>query len=164
MDPVLGRFTSEDLIASKMMMARQLAGTTMEERLHHMAAMKSGQLWNADASPTAFDGGDFNISRYVANSPLNYFDPTGLALEENKLIHLFNKPGHLLGPVLAQTGGNIRAAALAIELAARVQVGALGLAEGVLYKETITVLGYSVVVSGKIVDGIVRVGTAYIPK
>jgi uncharacterized protein RhaS with RHS repeats len=41
MDPVLGRFISED--------------------------------------PIGFEAGDFNVGRYVGNSPLGYFDPNGLS-------------------------------------------------------------------------------------
>ncbi len=78
MDPVLGRFQSEDPIADKMMMARQMTGTTVFDMLRTMEMMKSGQSVETNSLPTSFSSGDYNLTRYVYNSGQNFTDTLGL--------------------------------------------------------------------------------------
>lgn len=81
------------------------------------------------------------------------------ALEANKLNHVFAKAGHKLGPLLAQMGSR-EAAGAALNRAVRSEVARRGLSG--LYEVTVNVAGHAVTVTGRVVDGVARIGTAFI--
>ncbi len=77
----------------------------------------------------------------------------------NKLHHIFDKPGHGLTGLAQKLGGK-EAALVAIEEATTKRV----LSKGINGKfiETVSVAGQNVTVSGTVISGEVRLGTAYI--
>lgn len=81
------------------------------------------------------------------------------ALDANKLNHIFGKAAHNLGPLVARFGSQAAAHA-ALERATQAAVRSQGLSG--VYRVTVNVGGQAVEVTGKVVNGIVRIGTAYI--
>ena len=81
------------------------------------------------------------------------------ALDTNKLNHIFGKGAHNLGPLVARFGSEAAAYA-ALERATQAAVRSQGLSG--VYRVTVNVGGQAVEVTGKVVNGIVRIGTAYI--
>ena len=84
--------------------------------------------------------------------------------DPNKRIHIFRKLGHNLEPLIRQYGGEeaaFRAIEEAVNLAfakGNIVVDAIG-----LYRQEFDVGGNFVTVSGAIVGGVARIGTAWIP-
>jgi RHS repeat-associated protein len=161
-NPDLGRFQSEDPIASKNLFIIQTGEPDSLEKLQSSKYASSDVT--IEMQSTAFAGADFNIGRYAGNSPFNHTDLLGLGpLSENDLIHIFGKTSHNLAPVVVAAGGDVAAAGVALELATTEAVTAAGIGEGVVFKEiTVSVLGYDVVVTGRVVGGVVRIGTAWL--
>jgi RHS repeat-associated protein len=79
--------------------------------------------------------------------------------DPNKLNHLFGKPQHNLGPVVQQFGSQ-QAAYNAIEQALNAQVPGGGTGP---FSTVVNVGGYNVTVTGAYVNGVPRIGTAYVP-
>ncbi len=82
------------------------------------------------------------------------FDP-------NKLAHIFDNPAHNLGPVLQQFGGSQAAAFSAIKTATEAAVKAQGLAG--VFETGVRIAGAHVIVRGAVVQGAVKIGTAFSP-
>jgi len=78
--------------------------------------------------------------------------------DQNKLNHIFGNPDHNLDPVVQQFGGQ-SAAYNAIEQAA---INGLGSGTGT-YTTVVEVGGANVTVTGAYVNGVPRIGTAFIP-
>ncbi len=79
----------------------------------------------------------------------------------NTLHHIFGKSEHNLGPLLERFGGETGAAFEAMKAATESVVKAQGLTG--VFETSIQVAGLQVTVRGAVVDGIVRIGTAFIP-
>ncbi len=77
----------------------------------------------------------------------------------NRLWHIFGNPNHGLGPLVAKFGSQL-AAYSAILNAAQAQITATGNFVGV----TIQVGGMNIGVNGTVIDGVVKISTAYIAK
>lgn len=91
--------------------------------------------------------------------PLSQAEATTLidALRPDKLSHVFD-PKHNLGPLVESYGSE----AGAMEQIAR-SIGGAGLPRSGLFEVMRQVGGQSVVVRGAVVDGVVRIGTAFTP-
>lgn len=78
----------------------------------------------------------------------------------NNLVHVFGNRGHGLGPLVANFGGQEQLTAKVVE-----ELGALGPlktdANG-LFRVLVEIAGQVVEVTGKVVDGVARVGTFYV--
>jgi RHS repeat-associated protein len=83
-----------------------------------------------------------------------------IAVDSNKLIHIFGDLGHNLTPVVEHFGSE-RAAFNAIRSATQAAVNARGLTG--TFKTAVEVAGTQVTVKGTVIEGVVRIGTAYIP-
>jgi hypothetical protein len=78
MDSVLGRFTSEDPLG-RMPLGKDLSAVGLKGEKSPC---------NAGGPIKPFKAGDYNLSRYVLNSPLNYRDPDGLlASADTAVLH-----------------------------------------------------------------------------
>ena len=84
--------------------------------------------------------------------------------DPNRRRHIFGEPRHNLEPLVRQYGSE-EAAGRAIEEAvnAALNNGDLIIDSNGLYKQMFDVGGSSVTVSGRVIDGAVYVGTAWIP-
>ena len=85
-------------------------------------------------------------------------------MEANRRHHIFDDLRHNLGALVTQCGGE-EAAAKLLETAvqAAYENGELPVVEGERFREVFDVAGHSVTVDGRIVDGIARVSTAWVP-
>ncbi|SDF86819.1 DUF637 domain-containing protein [Sporomusa acidovorans] len=86
---------------------------------------------------------------------------SSIGVDPNKLNHIFGKAEHNLGPFLAKYWGNQVSAYVAIQKAAQEQIIAKGITG--VFEETVNVGGELITVRGNVVDGVVKVGTAFIP-
>ena len=82
-------------------------------------------------------------------------------IDPNKLHHIFGKPKHNLGQVLQKFGGSQKMVFGAIESATKVVVKAKRLTG--IFQTSVQVGGTQVRVGGSVVDGVVKIGTAFIP-
>jgi len=84
--------------------------------------------------------------------------------DPNRRRHIFGEPRHDLEPLVRQYGSE-EAASQAIENAvnAAFDGGDLIIDDNGLYEQVFDISGNSVTVSGRVIDGTVRVGTAWIP-
>jgi RHS repeat-associated protein len=76
----------------------------------------------------------------------------------NRLLHIFGNPEHGLGALVAKFGGPL-AAYEAMQVAAQSQVSA----SGPFTRVAITVGGIAIQINGTVIDGVVKISTAYIP-
>lgn len=74
---------------------------------------------------------------------------------------MLGKAQHNLGPLLDKYGGNQVSAYVAIQNAAQEQIIARNITG--VFEETINVGGQLITVRGNVVDGVVKIGTAFIP-
>jgi hypothetical protein len=81
----------------------------------------------------------------------------------NKLQHVFGKMQHGLGAFLNSFGGNQTAAFSAIDKAAQQAVQSGNVINGVVMRFPISVQGTQMQVNGRVIDGVIKVSTAYIP-
>jgi len=80
----------------------------------------------------------------------------------NKLNHIFGDPEHNLGNVVKELGGQLKA----YEAIANATVEAIektGLRDGRFNRVAVKIGSEIVLVSGRVIDGIVNIGTAGIP-
>ncbi|MCG3134837.1 MAG: hypothetical protein HMLKMBBP_02241 [Planctomycetes bacterium] len=84
----------------------------------------------------------------------------GDAANPNKLHHVFDEPGHKLGPLLDRFGSK-EAAAEALKSAAQMLVDKQGITG--VFERVVRVGGIDVTVRGKVIDGVARIGTAFVP-
>jgi RHS repeat-associated protein len=82
-------------------------------------------------------------------------------IDPNKLNHIFNNPDHGLGP-LVETFGSWEAAGGALQQGAQAAVNASG--QTGRFVQTVDVGGVSVTVKGIVIDGVARIGTAFVPR
>ncbi len=82
-------------------------------------------------------------------------------VDPNKLNHIFGKAEHNLGSFLIKYGGNQVSAYNALQNAAQEQIIARGITG--VFEETVIVGGEIITVRGNVVNGIVKIGTAFIP-
>ena len=84
--------------------------------------------------------------------------------DPNRRHNIFGEPRHNLEPLVRQYGGE-EAAGQAIENAvtAAFDGGDLIIDDNGLYKQVFDIGGNSVTVTGRVIDGSVHVGTAWIP-
>jgi hypothetical protein len=85
-------------------------------------------------------------------------DVGSIAVDANKLHHIFADPTHNLGPLVDQFGSETNAFN-AVQQAA--QAGVKSLPE--FYKTVVSIGGQDVTVTGRVIEGIVRIGTLFIP-
>ena len=88
------------------------------------------------------------------------------SLNESDIEHIFGRNNikrHNLEELLDAFGGDQDAAARAIEKSVLKVAKASADSSGIFRGVTVSIRGYNVVVVGKIVNGVVRIGTAYIP-
>ncbi|HXO42129.1 MAG TPA: hypothetical protein VN999_11800, partial [Thermoanaerobaculia bacterium] len=81
-------------------------------------------------------------------------------LSVNKLNHIFNGEGHGLENLVANFGGEQQLTVKVVE-----QLGALGplpTNSNGIFKVVVQIAGEVVTVTGKVVDGVARVGTFYV--
>lgn len=83
-----------------------------------------------------------------------------LDVDPNKLRHIFDKAAHNLGP-LVQRFGSQEAAFKAVGAATQAAVRTQGLTG--IFETTVSIAGQNVVVRGNVIDGLVRIGTFFIP-
>jgi RHS repeat-associated protein len=83
------------------------------------------------------------------------------AAEANKLHHIFSNSQHNLGQLVTAYGGNQQAAYQAVQSAAATTAHQQGLAG--IVQLAVEVKGLTVTVVGKMVDGVLRIGTFFIP-
>jgi hypothetical protein len=84
------------------------------------------------------------------------------AANANKLNHIFGKQAHNLQGLLGKFGGNQQSAFGAVQSAAQKCLNAKGF-QGGLYKETVNVAGEIITVEGKVIDGVLHVGSFWKP-
>lgn len=86
---------------------------------------------------------------------------TGQAVDPNKLNHIFGKAQHNLAEFLAKYNGNQIEAYKAIESATKQQIAAKNIIG--VFEEAVSVNGTQIIVRGNVVNGEVKIGTAFIP-
>jgi hypothetical protein len=83
--------------------------------------------------------------------------------DPNKLHHIFGKPAHGLGPLVRQYGSQQAAGQAIYDVVNSAHQNGSLRSDGVgYYKQLFDIGGNMVTVSGRVVDGIVYVGTAWI--
>jgi hypothetical protein len=83
--------------------------------------------------------------------------------DRNRLHHVFGQPKHNLDGLVRTCGGRERAGQAIIEaVAAAAAVGELVVDERGMYSQLFDVAGHLVTISGRIVDGVPRIGDAWI--
>jgi RHS repeat-associated protein len=123
------------------------------------ASSAVGSLAGGGVAGRAYSSGR---SRALAFFPSRATGAAPAAVHPNTLHHIFGKPAHNLGPLLAEFGGSREAAGAAIAAATEAAVKAAGIT-GVYRDLVVSVRGRQVFVRGAVVDGIVRLSTAFIP-
>ena len=83
-----------------------------------------------------------------------------IAVNMNKLGHIFGKAEHNLGPLVEKLGSQ-EATFNAVQSATQVAVKNGGLSG--VFETTVSVAGQNVVVRGRVIDDVARVGTFFIP-
>ena len=83
-----------------------------------------------------------------------------LAVDANKLNHIFGKAGHNLDNLVTQLGSR-GAVFSGVQTATQAAVRSGGLSG--VFETTVSVAGQNVLVRGNVIDGIARIGTFFIP-
>jgi len=84
--------------------------------------------------------------------------------DPNRLRHIFGEKRHNLGRLVRVYGSESAAAeAIAGAVEAALRSGELIVDGNGLYRQVFDIGGVSVTVSGRVIDGVARVGTAWIP-
>jgi RHS repeat-associated protein len=98
-----------------------------------------------------------------ASNPIHSFDDAAVVVtvDPNKLNHIFGKQQHGLGNFLKQFGGDQTKAFNAIQQAIQQHVTSKGITG--VFEQVVNVGGTSIIVRGNVIDGIVKIGTAFIP-
>jgi RHS repeat-associated protein len=99
-----------------------------------------------------------SIGRAVAGSA----EDIAKTVDTNKLHHIFGQARHKLDPLVTEFGSPEKAFA-ALQRSTQAAVDAAGTAEGALFKHVVKVGSMEVSVSGRVVDGVARIGTARVP-
>lgn len=86
-----------------------------------------------------------------------------MSVDPNKLHHVFDNAGHNLDDFLNGFGGNQETAFEAVKNATQTVIDAAGQTSGLIDDIIVNVGGTNVTVRGVVIDGIVRVGTFFIP-
>jgi hypothetical protein len=166
-DP-LGLFDPRPLtIAERIAMGEEVAGGGPEDPIADVAALVTIAVGAiiAEVSPTPSPApGGAGAGNKPPSPPVatggSGCPPSGpgKGIDPNKLNHLFGKPMHNLDPLLQQYGSQ-EAAYNAIDQALNTQLsGGTG-----NFQTIVNVGGNNVTVTGAYVNGVPRIGTAYIP-
>lgn len=83
-------------------------------------------------------------------------------VNSNDLSHIFGQAKHNMSGVLKSFNGNQVEAYQAIQSATQRVVRENGI-NGVFLRQQVEVAGHTITVNGTVIDGTVRIGTAYIP-
>jgi hypothetical protein len=84
--------------------------------------------------------------------------------DPNRRHHIFGEPKHNLDPLIRRYGSEEAAAQAIVEAVTTVfESGGLTIDDHGLYEQVFDVDGNSVTVRGRVVDGMARVATAWIP-
>ncbi|BBB90465.1 two-partner secretion domain-containing protein [Methylomusa anaerophila] len=142
--------------------------------LQNVSILAQEALVNKDLAPGDYDGfkitsaggiavlvGATWVALNVDWKTLTLGTPALAQVDSNKLNHIFGKQQHNLAPFLSQYGGNQVKAYNALQNAAQQQIVAKGITG--VFEEVITVNNTLITVRGNVVDGIVKIGTAFIP-
>jgi len=86
-----------------------------------------------------------------------------MSVDPNKLHHIFDDAGHHLDDFLNGHGGNQGSAFEAVKNATQAVIDAAGQTSGLIDDIVVNVAGTNVTVRGVVIDGIVRIGTFFIP-
>ncbi len=81
--------------------------------------------------------------------------------EDNKSGHLFNKQKHNLGNILERHGNDPIRAMRAVQSETQKVISNRGIIG--LFEEKVKVEGIEITVRGRVIDGVARIGTAFIP-
>jgi hypothetical protein len=95
---------------------------------------------------------------FASDSPLASRGVT--KIDPNKLHHIFGKSGHGLGSLVEKFGSQ-EATFSAVQEATQAVVKGKGISG--VFETTVSVGGHNVVVRGRVMDGIARIGTFFIP-
>jgi hypothetical protein len=86
-------------------------------------------------------------------------------LDPNRRRHIFGEPRHNLDGLARHYGGEEAAGRAIVEAVANAySTGNLAVDDDGLFKQVFEIGGNSVTVSGRVVDGVARVATAWIPR
>lgn len=84
--------------------------------------------------------------------------------DPNRLRHIFGEPRHNLARLVRLCGSEVAAAeAIGGAVEATLRRGELIVDNNGLYRQVFAIRGVSVTVSGRVVDGVARIGTAWMP-
>lgn len=83
------------------------------------------------------------------------------ALRANTLRHIFGKAAHGLAPLVARLGSERAVMAAVARAMARLPAGTF--VAGQTFEVIVRVAGYDITVRGRVVDGIIRISTMFIP-
>jgi hypothetical protein len=84
--------------------------------------------------------------------------------DPNKRNHIFSNPNHNLDALVQHYGNEEEATRAIVDAVNQAQQdGKLSVDELGVYKQVFDVGGYPVMIAGRIVNGLVRIGTAWIP-
>lgn len=83
------------------------------------------------------------------------------ALRANTMRHIFGKAAHGLAPLVARLGSERAVMAAVARAMARLPAGTF--VAGQVFEVTVRVAGQNVVVRGRVVEGIIRISTMFIP-
>lgn len=86
-----------------------------------------------------------------------------MSVDPNKLHHIFEKPAHNLGGFVRGHGGDKQAAFEAVRKAIQALIDSTGQKSGVIKDVVVNVGGKDITVRSVVIDGIVRIGTFFIP-
>jgi len=86
-----------------------------------------------------------------------------MSVDPNKLHHIFDDAGHHLDDFLNSHGGNQGSAFEAVKNATQAVIDAAGQTSGLIDDIVVNVAGPTVTVRGVVIDGVVRIGTFFIP-
>ena len=86
-----------------------------------------------------------------------------MSVDPNKLHHVFDNAGHNLDDFLNGFGGNQPTAFEAVRDATQAVIDAAGQTSGLIDDIIVNVGGTDVTVRGVVIDGVVRIGTFFIP-
>ncbi len=100
-----------------------------------------------------------SLSSNTATTTINSVANT--ACNANDLNHIFGRTKHNLNGFLSSYGNDQSSAYNALQNAIQNHVDANGISG--LYKEVINVGGFEITVKGKVIDGVARIATAFIP-
>jgi hypothetical protein len=98
------------------------------------------------------------LEKVLKNAVIALTTGAVIGVAANKLHHIFGKAEHKLGPLVAKFGSQ-EAAFNAVQSATQADVTRRGLSG--VFETTVSVAGHNVVVRGKVIDDVPRIGTFF---